>query len=104
MKSGGVTPAVVAPIAAAVAGGLASTGLAMAMKPDGGGPKELPGERKKALGSFAERMAAEEDQFKQNRDSYLLRPDGRPISFNVQNRPYSPRRSLPQGNRPIVFR
>ena len=104
MKSGGVTPAIVAPIVAAVAGGLASTGMASAMQSGGDGGPELSGERKKALGGFAERMAQEEGQFKKNDDSYLLRPGGRPISFNVPNRPYSARQSLPSGNRPINFR
>jgi len=105
MNSGGVTPAIVAPIVAAVAGSMASAGLASTLAPDGGGQKELPGERKKALGSFASRMAAEEGQFKKPDDSYLLRPGGRPISFNnsQQRQPYSARQSLPQGNRPINF-
>lgn len=50
------TPPALIPILAGVAAGGASTAGSLLMKPDG--PPELSPERKKALGSFAERLAA----------------------------------------------
>jgi len=90
--------ALAAPIAAAVAGSALSAGVASAMKP--GGPPEISGERKKALGTFAERLAAEEGQFNEPGGGYLLRPGGRPIAgFNVQNRPNQLNQRIPAGQK-----
>jgi len=78
----------------AVAGSGITAGAQYAMRPDS--PPELSAERKKALGSFGERMAGEEEQFREasSRGSLLLRPGGRPIGGF--NRPVQP-------NQPLAF-
>lgn len=71
-----IAAAIIAPIAAA---GL-SAGIAAATKPKG--PPELDDTRKKTLGSFASRLAAEDAQAGQmGREGFVFGPNSRPVQF-----------------------
>ncbi len=65
----------------AAGGGVASAVISSKNKPSG--PPDISKDRKRSLGSFAERLASEEQDFQnaRNQDSILLRPGGKPI-FN----------------------
>lgn len=85
------TAALLGPIiGAALSGGAMLAAPHLAPKPKG--PPDISDERKKTLGSFAARMAAEEDQYRKARDnnSLLLRPGGKPISYSTLRRPNEP--------------
>jgi hypothetical protein len=70
----------------AVVGGATALGAAALNKPKG--PKKLSDKRRQALGSFASRLASQEEELDKqqaaNRDSILLRPGSRPIRFGSQ--------------------
>lgn len=72
-----IAAAIIAPIAAA---GL-SAGIAAATKPKG--PPELPEDRKRTLGSFASRLAAEDAQAAQRgQEGFIFGPNSRPVKFS----------------------
>lgn len=88
-------PAVIGGVVAA-AGALGAAAISKSSGPSG--PPDINNQRKKTLGSFAERLAAEEADFQNARDknSILLRPGGTPI-FN--NNPM-----LRKPNEPLIFK
>lgn len=75
------TPAILGPIIGGIAAAGLSAGASAAMQPDDN-TKHLADSNKKALASFAQRMA-QEDESMRNSDDYLLRPGGRPIRFGA---------------------
>jgi len=94
--------AAIAPIAAAAIGGLASMGSAMGMGGGGDGPEKLNEESRKTLGSFASRMAQEENAMQDNQGGYLLRPGGTPIRFSGLQRPQA--QATPAASQPFVYK
>lgn len=82
------TPAIVAPLIAAAVSGGASIAASQLSKPDSPSAPELSDERKNAMGSFAERMAQEEEEMKKQngQGNYLLGPGGQPIRFRQPTR------------------
>lgn len=86
--------AIIGPVIGAALAGGASIAAAKMSKPKG--PPDISKERKQALGSFAERLAQEEEQLRQgNQNSIMLRPGGRPIRYSSAN---------PARNQPLIFR
>lgn len=73
--------AAVAPIIGGVLSAGLSAGVAAATRPKG--PPELDEERKRTLGSFAARLAAEDSVAGQQRqDGFVFGPNSRPIRFS----------------------